>query len=139
MPETPADDHITEKRYEGLYAEYAFIGENEDYRYVDIKNCFLRNFGLTGACIYVYEPVPPDVVGIYLRLYDPKDSTPINIMCAVALVTPAGKGGGPNARNQYDVNLTFHNMNDANKRRLQGAIAYLESLMPKKKGGIDYR
>lgn len=138
MTEQPVGEGGEEKRYEGLFAEFAFIGNNEDYRYVDVKNCFLRNFGVTGAAIYIYEPVPPDT-SIYLKLYDPKDDTPIDIMCAIAYVKPAGKAAGPNARNQFDVGLTYVNINDANERRLKGAIRYLESLAPKKKGGIDYR
>jgi len=128
----------SEKRYEGLYAEYAFIGPNDDYRYIDLKNCFLRNFGLTGAAIHVYEPVPPDA-GVYLKLYDPKDDSAIEIMCTINSSKKAGAAAGPNARNQYDVEMTYINMNDSNLRRLQAAIKYLESLAPQKKKGIDYR
>jgi len=137
MTEQPEGDS-SEKRYEGLYAEYAFIGSNEDYRHIEMKNCFLRNFGLTGASIYIYQKVPPDVA-VFLKLYDPKDDSPIDIMCKVDWVKPAGQAGGPNASKQFDVGLTYINLNDVSMLRLKGAINYLESLAPKKKKGIDYR
>ena len=131
------EEKRTNKRYEGVYVEYAFLGMNDDYRYVDIKNCFLRNFSFSGACIYVYESVPENA-NIYLRLYDPNSSNPIDIIGNVVWNTHAGSAGGPNARLQSNVGIKFLAMNEANKRHLRIVINYLESLIPKRKGKIDY-
>jgi len=138
MKSTYPNEKRAEKRYEGIYVEYTFLALSEDYRHVDLKNCFLRNFSLNGACLYVYEPVPEDA-NIYLRVYDPDDSITLDIMGAIVWHAHAGSAGGPNARNNYNVGVKFINMNDRSRRRLLAIIGFLESKIPKRSGPIDYR
>jgi len=125
-------------RYEGVYAEYTLIKDEEGSDRVEFKAGFIRNFGLGGSSLQVFDNIAKDTL-VLLHLYDPNVNAPIEILSDLVWKSLKTEWPAKN-RDKYNIGIKHLYMDKDNESRLNRMIEYFEALRlkPKSSGIIEY-
>jgi len=121
---TALNERRQERRFEGIFAEYALIQSVNENTPVGFKGSFLRNFSEGGASLFIHDK-PPQGVLIRLRLYEPHSARPVEVTGGIVWLERSAET--PAARERFNVGMKFLNLETDITHRLELMTQYFES------------